>query len=158
MKLCFWVGMVIGIAVFLWPSPYIFKLGKYTELELEKISPQYKAINKAYLNHGLWGAIIFMPILLILIFIVMIFEVEPRTNILAAYIPAVFSAASIFYGTFAAKNGVYPTSKYFGAKTTYAFDENNGIERYARLQIIISVVVGILAALVTVVLILLNLK
>ena len=158
MKIFYWVGMVIGLAVFLWPSSYILKMKKYTERELEKISPQYKAINKAYLKHGIWGATIFIPILLILVFIITNFEVEQSTNIMSAYIVVVFSAASIFYGVFAVKKGVYPTSKYFGSKTTYAFDENNGIERYGRLQIKISVGVGILAMMVVVVLMLLNLK
>ncbi|MFC1878671.1 hypothetical protein ACFLZW_02035 [Chloroflexota bacterium] len=154
MKLNFWVGMAFGIAVFLWPCFYTLKLKQYTEPELINISPKYQGINKTYLKYGIWGTFIFIPILLGLIFPIINFETEQRTNLLSAYIVVVFSATSLFYGLFAVKQGVYPASKYFGSKTKYIYDEKGGLEKLGRLQSFISVAVGIIGVTGVVVLLL----
>jgi MFS family permease len=158
MKISFWIGMAIGLLVFLWPSVTILRVKKYTEAELENISPKYRGINKAYLRHGILGAVFFIPFLLFLFFIVSYYDEEMRINLLSAFIVVALSYASVFFSSFAVKQGVYPRSKYFGPKTTYAFDVGDGIGRVGRIQQYISVVVGSIAMVVVVVIILANLN
>jgi hypothetical protein len=58
--------------------------------------------------------------------------------ITVAMMVLVFSAASLLRGVFAINKGVFPSSKYFGSRTLYAYSDNGEIKRFGRFLVIVS--------------------
>ncbi len=153
MELNYWMGPGIGLIILFWPVIFTYKMKRKSQAELEIISLKFNQINKSYLAHGIRGAVVFLPVLLALLLMFFKFDQPGGTRIMTVFSWVVFSLAGIFFGSFAAKWGVYPASKYFGPRTKYIYGHGGRISKLGQIQILSSVIAGILALVFTLVMI-----
>jgi hypothetical protein len=138
-----WIGMLVGAAVFLWPIVATWKLDHLTQAELVEISSEYDGINTAYFVHIVMSLIVIIP-LVVAVPSVVVRNCQPheRRAILAVWSILVFSGLALSQGLFAVRKGVYPTSKFFGSATTYAYAEGSRIQQLGRREVIAALVVS----------------
>jgi len=136
MSLIFWVAVAVGIIIFLVSDFYVNKFPQSVESELVKLSPDYEGSNKMYLRFVLvWVLFTF----LLASFLLMLSQKSSQVEIfIVAVMVLVFSAASLLRGIFAINKGIFPTSKYFGSRTLYAYSDNGEIKRFGRFLVIVS--------------------
>ena len=138
-----WIGMLVGAAVFLWPIVAAWKLDRLTQAELIEISTEYDGINSAYLVHIVLSLAIIIPVV-IAVPSVVVRDCQPhhRRAILTVWSTLVFSGLALSQGLFAVMKGVYPTSKFYGRATTYAYADGSRIQQLGRRQVITALAVS----------------
>lgn len=143
MSLIFWVAVAIGTAIVLVPDFYSNRFQHAVESELVKLSPEYAGTNKLHFRFALFW------LLFTLLLMPLIFVLPNKTSqfemIISATMVLIFSGASLLRGIFAVVNGVFPSTKYFGARTLYAYGDNAEIKRFGRLVAIVSGSISALA-------------
>jgi hypothetical protein len=145
MGLIFWVAISIGTIMFLVPDFYSNRFQHSVESELVKLSPEYAGTNKLHFRFVLiW--VLFTLMLMPLIF-VLPNKISQFETIISATMVLIFSGASLLRGIFAIVKGVFPSTKYFGARTLYAYGDNGEIKRFGRLIAIVSGSISALALL-----------
>jgi hypothetical protein len=153
MGLIFWVAISIGVVIFLVPDLYSNKFQHAVESELVKLSPEYEGTNKLHFRFTL---IWFLFTLLLLSFLFVLPNKSSQfETVISAMMVLVFSGASLLRGVFAVVKGVFPSLKYFGSGTMYAYSGNEVIKRFGRLVAIASGVIGA-SAIVSILMVLLK--
>ena len=143
MSLIFWIATVIGVIIFLAPSIYANKFPQSVESELVKLSPDFEGSNKLYFRFAIiW---VLSTLFLILFFFVLYQKSSQSEIIIAVMMVLVFSGASLLRGIFAIYKGIFPSTKYFGSRTLYAYSDDGEIKRLGRFVVIVSSGIGTLA-------------
>ena len=143
MGLIFWVTTSIGAVIFLVPDFYSNRFPHAVESELVKLSPEYEGTTKLHFSFALvW--FLFTLLLLPLLFIFSN-ETSQHEMVLSATMVLIFSVASFLRGIFTAIKGVFPSFKYFGSRTIYAYSHNGEIKHFGRSIAIASSVISSLA-------------
>jgi len=133
-----WVGGIVGFIVFLWPEMLMFKTKRLTQAELVEISSEYDGVNVSYFVHILLSLSVAIPLIIFLPDIAQLLGTEHVGMVKSVWIIVLFSCLSIVRGMVAMKMGVYPTSKFFGSLTRYAYDDTGRISRLGRLQVYVA--------------------
>ncbi|MCP4538647.1 MAG: hypothetical protein GY832_16050 [Chloroflexi bacterium] len=144
-----WIGGIVGFILFLWPEIVMPEMKWITQAALAEISSEYDNVNSYYLGYGLlWMAVI---ISLILLFASISRQFEFNTKqvqlIVSIWLVVMFSSFGCVKGMVAVKKGIYPTSKFFGARTWYIYGEADWIRWLGCVQIYVAagaVVIAIL--------------
>ena len=152
MSSVFWVAVVIGAITFLAPEFYSMKFQRSRESELVKLSREYEGVNKLNLKFALaW--LLFSLLLPSFLFIIS-HKSSQFELIASAMMVLIFSGVSLFRGIFAMMKGVFPSTKYYGSRTLYAYGDSEEIKRFGRLVMIVSSGLGALAIISIVVILL----
>ncbi len=150
-NLGWWIGIIVGLAVFLWPKMYMLKMKRLTRSELAEISSEYDNVNSYYLAYALlWSFVVISPILL-LSRVSWQFETEQIQIIMSVWSVVLFSSLGCAWGMIALKKGVHPASKFFGSRTWYVYDETDRVRQLGRLQVysaVVAIAIAILVGLV----------
>ena len=135
-----WLGALIGAIVFMWPMVATRKFDRVTQRELIKISKKkYTGINSAYFVHIILTSLIIMPVVLGLPSIIGQDEFFQSHAITMAWLTFPLSGFAISQALFALRKGVYPTSKFYGKSTIYAYTKDDQVQRLGRRQIVVAI-------------------
>ena len=143
MDLIFWVATSIGVAIFLIPDFYSNRFQHAVESELMELSPEYEGTNKLHFKFAFFW-FLFILLLLPLLFVIPN-ETSQFETVMSATMALIFSSASLLRGIFAIVKGVFPSIKYFGSRTMYAYSGNGEIQRFGRSVAIVSSAISALA-------------
>ena len=144
---------IIAGIIFLLPSFYAgrrFEEG--IESDLEKESDSFKGISKLYLKYVFfWG--ILSCFIVFLIWLIIRDGSGPKMEIIMSLFVVIIASCSIILsGIFAIQRNVYPLSKYYGSKTSFAYDYDGNVKKYGRLVTTIAGTIAVIAFLAIVVL------
>ena len=144
MSFIFWISVTIGIAIFLVPDFYTNRFQWAVESELVGLSPEYEGVNKLHFRLAIFW---FLFTLLLLPFLIVIVtnKTSQIETVMSSTMVLIFSGASLLRGIFAVVKGVFPSIKYFGSRTLYAYSGNGEIKRFGRSVAIVSSVISALA-------------
>ncbi len=115
------------------------KFDRVTQKELVKISRKYTGINSAYLTYIVLTLLIMLTLIALPLIVGQATFFQERAVVMAS-LTLLISGSAISQGLFALRKGVYPTSKFFGKATTYAYAEDDRIEQLGRKQIVVALV------------------
>ena len=125
---------VIGGVIFFLPDFYArWRFERMIELDLVEESESYRGVSKLYRNYALISSL-----LAISFFFIMwnIFEpgTGPKMEVLMALVIVIFiSCLTTSSGLIAIQRNAYPTSKYYGSRTSFAFDYDGNVKKYGRI-------------------------
>jgi len=125
---------VVGGIIFLLPNFYAgWRFEKGIESDLLAESDSYSGISKHYRNYALFWSIFAIFILFIIWKIIEDGSGQMVEILMALFIVIVTSSFTTISGIFAIQRNVYPTSKYYGRRTTFAYDYDGNVKKYGRM-------------------------
>jgi hypothetical protein len=143
---------VIAGIIFLLPDFYAgWRFEKGIESDLVEESDSFKGISKLYRNYAfIWS--IFSCFLVYVIWQIIKDGSGPNMEVVMPFIVVIItSCATILSGIIAIQRNVYPISKYYGSKTSFAYDYDGNVKKYGRMVTTIAGSISIIALIVIVV-------